>query len=296
MIDLIWDMELGRDPDDLFTLFLLLGHPEVNLKAVVVTPGTPAQIGFVRHFLHEFGRDIPVGAYDLQSQKEWDSSWYFRVFGRTEPSEEAESGPMLLLEQCNHETTLLTGGPLRNLGAAIAYCQEGSPRSLRIGCWVCQGGFAGEGAVPPEKQLPQFRGLATSPTTNLNAHPKSTLLALDYRGIMMKRFVSKNLCHAVIYDREMHSLFRSLRGRSLSVELIYRGMDAFLSDVPEGKKFHDPLAACCAIEESIGTWAEVELYREKGEWGARLQPGSRTWIIVDYDREQFVRTLTALPE
>jgi hypothetical protein len=60
-----------------------------------------------------------------------------------------------------------------------------------------------------------------------------------------------------------------------------------------GKKFHDPLAACCAIDESIGEWAEVELFRERGEWGSRLAPGSGVHVITGYDREKFIATLTA---
>jgi hypothetical protein len=59
-----------------------------------------------------------------------------------------------------------------------------------------------------------------------------------------------------------------------------------------GKMFHDPLAACCAIDPAIGTWAEVELFRERGQWGSRLCPGSNTWIIVDHDRHRFWSTLT----
>lgn len=39
MIDVVWDMETG-DPDDFLTLLFLIGHPNVNLKAVTVTPGT----------------------------------------------------------------------------------------------------------------------------------------------------------------------------------------------------------------------------------------------------------------
>ena len=74
---------------------------------------------------------------------------------------------------------------------------------------------------------------------------------------------------------------------------IFRGMQTYLARHPEGKKFHDPLAACCAIDESIGTWAEVELFRARGEWGSRLRPGSNTWIIVDYDPERFIATLMA---
>ena len=64
MLDVVWDMETG-DPDDFLTLLLLLGHPQVNLKAVTVTPGTPDQVGLVRQALAWFGREIPVGAHNL---------------------------------------------------------------------------------------------------------------------------------------------------------------------------------------------------------------------------------------
>ena len=59
----------------------------------------------------------------------------------------------------------------------------------------------------------------------------------------------------------------------------------------EGKKFHDPLAACCAINEAVGSFVEVELYRDPSGWGARRSAGSNTWIIVDPDRERFIETL-----
>ena len=38
-------------------------------------------------------------------------------------------------------------------------------------------------------------------------------------------------------------------------------------------------------------WAEVELYRERGEWGSYLLEGSGVRIIVGYDHERFVGTL-----
>lgn len=286
MIPMIWDMEIGNDPDDVLTLILLLGHPQVELKAVTVTPGTPDQIGLVRHMLALFERDIPVGVFNIASEKRGVSDWYYEVYGQMAASHDAEYAPDLLIRLCDADTTLVTGGPLRNLATAIK-------QPIHIGRWVCQGGFAGEGVVPAEKQLPQFKGLTTSPTTNLNAHPKSTLAALAYPDIGVKHFVSKNVCHGVIYDQVMHEQFAAIKDRSLSHALIWQGMDVFLKVVPDGKKFHDPLAACCAIDEGIGEWAEVEIYREKNEWGARLAEGSGLWIITDYDAERFFSTLTA---
>ncbi len=290
MIDLVWDMET-QDPDDFLTLLLLLGHPAVRLKAVTVTPGSPRQVGLVRRALAWFGRDLPVGAYNLDHPKECVSPWHYEAYGHAEPSRDAEPGAEVLLRCCDANTTLLTGAPLKNLGAALRLAaQRGG--TFRLGRWVAQGGFAGEGVVPPERQLEQFRGRTTCPTYNLNGDPKAALLALAAPGIGVRRFVSKNVCHGVRYGGEMHRRFEALKDRSLSLGLIWKGMGVYLSQEPAGKKFHDPLAACCAIDEAVGTWVEVELYRQKGEWGARPAPGSGTWIITGYDRERFLETLT----
>lgn len=43
----------------------------------------------------------------------------------------------------------------------------------------------------------------------------------------------------------------------------------------------------------MGEWAEVELYRERGEWGSYLLAGSGVRIITGYDHELFVGTLLA---
>jgi pyrimidine-specific ribonucleoside hydrolase len=379
MIDLVWDMETG-DPDDFVTLLLLLGHPGVNLKAVTITPGTPDQVGLVRRALGWFGRSIPVGAYDLdhrtpsaergegpgrgryEGRGACVSSWHYAAYGEAPPSRDAAPGGEVLREACDGATTLVTGGPLKNLGAAMKL------PGFRVGRLVVQGGFAGEGVVPAGRQLAKFRGRVTCPSYNLNGDPRSALAALAFPGIGVKRFVSKNVCHGVVYDRALHAVVGALADRSRSLGLIWQGMEVYLRrsaperpgrprneavsapvvslvgakgerygevareaaldaaraqglDLvemagggpvpvcrlvpppgaidpdagPQGKIFHDPLAACCAIDESIGEWAEVEVYRERGEWGARPSPGSGVWIITGYDRERFVRTLTACP-
>jgi pyrimidine-specific ribonucleoside hydrolase len=197
----------------------------------------------------------------------------------------------VLLRSCDEQTTLITGAALKNLGSAMRLGQ--SRGGFKLGRLVAQGGFAGEGVVPPERQLDKFKGLVTCPTFNLNGDPRSALEALRHPGIALRRFVSKNVCHGVVSDEAMHARFTTLRGRSRALDLIWQGMEYYLSRHGQGKAFHDPLAACCAIDESIGTWAEVELYRQKGEWGSRLCPGSGTWIITGYDHERFLRVLTA---
>jgi inosine-uridine nucleoside N-ribohydrolase len=304
MIDVVWDMETG-DPDDFLTLLLLLGYPQVNLKAVAVTPGTPDQVGVVRRALEWFGRDIPVGAHNLDHQprsvrEQGDpgegrhgprgvcvSSWHYKAYGDIPSSRDAAPGGEVLHAHCDESTTLVTGAPLKNLGAAMRL------PNFRVGRLVVQGGFAGEGVVPPERQLDKFRGLVTCPTYNLNGDPRSAEAALVHPGIGVRRFVSKNVCHGVYYDAGMHSAVTAVKHRSPSLQRIWQGMEVYLDKSPEGKKFHDPLAACCAIDEAIGEWAEVELFRARGGWGSRPSPGSNTWIITGYDHDRFVRTLLA---
>lgn len=390
-IDLVWDMETG-DPDDFLTLLLLLGHPAVRLRAVTVTPGTPDQVGVVRAALGWFGRtDLPVGAYNLDHQPKARergagereasgdpgvgkhgrrgvcvSSWHYAAYGDLPPSRDAVRAPTLLRDVCDADTTLVTGGPLRNLGAALR------EPGFTLGRVVVQGGFAGEGVVPAERQLAKFRGLTKVATYNLNGDVPSAKAVLATDRIRDKRFVSKNVCHGVVYDRALHHEVDAVRAASPSLQRLFQGMATYLgpasrpsrrlrndairavrvrlvpegarvagqdlvemaldealarahhagldlvamtddptpvcrlrppeparpTDDPEnvgagGKAFHDPLAACCAIDEGIGEWAEVELYREGGEWGSRLAPGSGVHIITGYDRARFVATLLA---
>ena len=157
---------------------------------------------------------------------------------------------------------------------------------------MAQGGFAGEGVVPPELQLDKFKGLTTAPTHNLIGDNKATDAVLSHEGITQRSFVAKNVCHRVFYDQTMHDVVGRVKDESLALRLIWQGMDVYLKQNPMGKMLHDPLAACCAIDPTIGTWVEVELYREGNAWGARPSPGSNTWIIIDYDHDAFVRVFT----
>jgi inosine-uridine nucleoside N-ribohydrolase len=351
MMDVVWDMETG-DPDDFITLLWLLGHPKVNLIGITITPGGADQVGLVRWALKMFEReDIPVGTFhDPQwlaqndfkengTKKDRVSAWHYKTFGDISKSYEAERGVDVLERLLGPTTTLITGGPLKNLGALITRMSVRLyDRTPDLGRVFIQGGFAGAGVVPEEQQLPKFKGLATCPTYNLNGDPKSALEVVSHaKWFSDMRFISKNVCHGLFYDAAMHAevtaglgcdhthtrcqcechrpgvqmmhimaccdpcevcgVMVTRRGRLpktpqvLALRLIHRGMSAYLDKNKEGKKFHDPLAAACALDPEIGTWAEVMLYRERGEWGSYLQEHSGIQIITGYDHERFVRSL-----
>jgi pyrimidine-specific ribonucleoside hydrolase len=287
MQNIVWDMETG-DPDDFLTLLLLLGHPAVTLKAVTVTPGAPDQIGLVRRALSWFGRDLPVGSNNIDHPRNCVSAWHYRVYGNFPPSREAEPVGPLLARLCDANTTLVTGGPPKNLGDALMH--EG----FSLGCWVAQGGFAGEGVVPADRQLPKFRGRTVCPSYNFNGAPQAARDALASPAIGSRYLVSKNVCHGAVYDAAVHAQVGAVKDRSLSLRLIWQGMDAYLRRHPEGKALHDTLAACCAIDPAIGTWEEVTVFHEQGGWGARKATGTRTYIITGYDPAQFLSILLAV--
>ena len=79
--------------------------------------------------------------------------------------------------------------------------------------------------------------------------------------------------------------------RNPGLELMYKGMDLYLKKRPDGKAFHDPLAACCAIDSSICEFKEVELYREKGQWGSKISNTPNALISVSVDKQKFMETM-----
>jgi inosine-uridine nucleoside N-ribohydrolase len=304
-IDIVWDMETG-DPDDLLTLLLLAGHPHVRLRAVTVTPGGADQIAVVRWALAALSLpDVPVGSFSdpraLEAQDQQSrgrvvervSSWHWRAYGIEKTRcYDARPGWEVLREHLGPSVTLVTGAPLKNLGRLLE-----EPDDAPLGRLFAQGGFAGDSIVPPARRLAKFDGRETCPSYNLNGAPAAALAASVSPRFSQRRFISKNVCHGVLYDPPLHrALTEALAGlpdgrHRRSLALIAQGMDEYLRRNAEGKKFHDPLAACAALDPGLADWAEVELYRERGGWGARLAPGSGTWIIVGYRRERFVEVL-----
>merc|ERR1712050_406353 len=109
-----------------------------------------------------------------------------------------EDAAQVLLECCDESVTLVTGAPLHNLGDVLKM------DSFRVGRWVAQGGFAGDGVVPPEKQMDKFKGKETCRTWNFGGNIPAAQAALASTAIMRKICVSKNVCHSVYYDSIWH--------------------------------------------------------------------------------------------
>eukprot|EP00928_Gymnodinium_smaydae_P099099 TRINITY_DN9369_c0_g3_i2.p1 TRINITY_DN9369_c0_g3~~TRINITY_DN9369_c0_g3_i2.p1 ORF type:complete len:631 (-),score=69.55 TRINITY_DN9369_c0_g3_i2:82-1842(-) len=295
----VFDMETG-DPDDVLTLLFLCSHPDVDLRAVTITPGTSEQVALVRWLLTQVGMThIRLGAqaWPANADKKVNlQTVFYDSFGRLysgEPS--CESADRVLLECCNESTTLLTGGPLHNLGAALKL------HEFRLGRWVAQGGFAGEGVVPSHLQMDKFKGQYVCSTWNFCGNIPAAEAALASAAISRKICVSKNVCHSVVYDDDWHAALGaaacaeekndSRSRRAIAFRMMYKSMDAYLRRKPDGKKLHDPLALAVALDESVCTVAEVNLFCQKGKWGSKLCPGRGVWISIAYDNTKFQTVL-----
>jgi len=290
-LQIVLDLEIGY-MDDFITLVFLLGHPLVNLKAITIVPGTPDEIGFLRHVLAIFNRaDIPLGVFDMNA-KSIVSAFDYKVYYSTEikESREAFDACDILLTHCDENTILVCGGPLTNVSKAI---QTGK---FRLGRLVVQGGFAGDNIVPSNKRIDKLNGQLTSTAFNLDSNVQSALNVLQDKTIKEKFFVSKNVCHRVHYNRDMHKQLEPIKDKSLSLKEIYRIMSIYLDSINiDGEIFHDPLTACCAIDPTIGEWRDVELYFDEQvkEWGSRIVEYPNVKITVDYNHSSFLNTLFA---
>jgi inosine-uridine nucleoside N-ribohydrolase len=284
-IEVVFDMETS-DPDDVLTLCMLSHHPQVDLRAVTVTPGSRHQIGLVKHILKLLDKDIPVGAKNIDHPKECVSEFHYSWLGKIAPAEADGNGPDIMWEGqygAQNPKKIVCGASLGNLSAyANTY--------VMIPEVVIQGGFAGDNIVPPELVLEKFKGRITCPTFNLNGDVKAALHVLSSEKIVKRTFVSKNVCHGVVYDQAMHEYMLPRKNNNPGLSLMVDGMTHYLGR-HSGKAFHDPLAACVAIDPSICQFETVELYREKGEWGSRRSDNPNAEISISVDMDKFRKTI-----
>jgi len=265
--------------------FLVEAQHDAEFAGVLVDQ----QVGIIRHVLNLLGRSsIPVGG-SMASNPKHVSEFHRKWLGDVPPAKPDGLGPEVLAEAFSRrpEATLLTGAPLKNPGVMLESCPD-----VRIGSWVAQGGFAGDSVVPPEHRLEKFAGRETCPTFNFNGAPAFAKAMLASDRIGERWLVSKNVCHGVVYDAAFHARVGAIKPKTAGMRLVREGMQVYLASRSEGKAFHDPLAAAVALDRSVCGFREVEVYRERGDWGSRLKSGTGTRIAVSVDMERFFSILT----
>jgi len=282
-MDLIVETDIGHDPDDFFAL-CYLHAAGVNIRAILISIGHDYQTAIVKFFCQEVGLDIPIG-----------------TFRNTEFNSGGKNFHKLLLKSYGYPVTAISDGPggdiLKDVlekypDSELFIC--GAPKNIgnyliknpdvEINRLMMQGGFLSYDLYQPTVQLKKFIGKKEVPTYNLNGARAESSFLINKAKIKERRFVSKNLCHTIIYDRERHEWIKEIPVTTKSQELFINGMDLYLNKHTD-KKFHDPTAAVCCLHPEIATWFSGKLYNEKGHWGTRPTENG-DYIIADIDRDK----------
>lgn len=281
---LIIETDLGRDPDDLWALLYLLSAGQ-KILAVLVSPGDPDQLAVAHFIREELNCNFKIGASRIDSGKMSCRGQYHQLFldryGSPHHAEPDGLGSDIAEEafSANPESELVVIGPLSNVGEHIRQSD---------GFWcsraTMQGGFIGYDVHgKAAMQVEKFIGKQRVQTFNLNA---SGDLAFDFlnANIDARYFIGKHICHGVIYDQAIHERVLGTPPSNRAAELFREAMAMYLELHPQGKKFHDPIAAACHLHPEIAEWVRASLYKVKGEWGANLdESGDHVAINVDID-------------
>jgi pyrimidine-specific ribonucleoside hydrolase len=284
---LIVETDLGRDPDDFFALCYLI-DAGVDLQLITISPGDPDQVAVAKFLLKECGLEhVPVGVSNTTRDRASVGSIHVELlkkYGYPSRVRSDGSGQNLMRDIWLHERTrsqplseFFGCGPLDCIGPI---CEQNAyiPDKATIqGGYISYETLATLGIDPPIK-VDKFIGKEFVPTFNLNGNKKAGLSFLK-SSIPEKRFVSKNVCHTIIYDKKVHDFVLSHKPKSRAGELLREGMDLYLQKNSEGKKFHDPSAAVCHLHPEIGLWEKGQLVYEKGMWGTKIQPPFNCKII-----------------
>ena len=203
MTDLIVETDLGHDPDDFFTL-CYLAAVGVRIRAICIVPGDPDQLAVARLLVETLGLDSPIGASNTASRKcssggmhhdLLDRVGFPREAGHDGPGDEVIAGVLGRHPGCE----FLVIGPCTSTARYLSGHDAIVPRRLTM-----QGGFLGYHLHAPRIRLPQFEGKTWMPTFNLNGDRKSAEVLL-MAPIPDRRFVGKNVCHTLLYDRAFHA-------------------------------------------------------------------------------------------
>lgn len=278
-MDILLETDIGRDPDDFFALCYLISAG-VNVRAITISPGDADQVAVAKLVCDEAGLDIPIGVGKLDRQKQSTTGVHREMlakYGRSLDAVHDGFGADIVEDTLNEypDCEIFAIGPITSVGTFF-----GRHPGFKLKRATMQGGFLSYDLHDhPCRRLEKFEGRASVATFNLNGDVKNAWNFLN-ADIEDRRFVSKNVCHTVVYTKKTHEGFVV---KDRTSEIFDEAMKLYLAKHSE-KKFHDPTAAACHLHPEIATWVEGNLFRERGTWGTELVDGADHIIAdINYD-------------
>jgi len=284
-MDMIVETDLGHDPDDFFAICWLVAVG-VDIRGITITPGDPDQLAVARLLAKLLDLDIPIGASKLNRDKPSSGGVHHALLKKYGMPLEAKPDGLgfeiiASVFRFYPDSDLFIIGPASSVGRFL----NENP-GHRIERATMQGGFLPYRHYEPQEKLDKFEGKEWVPTFNPNGDRKGFLNFIA-ANVGLRRFVGKNVCHTMLYDRAVHE---RLRPHNRASELFKEGMDIYLSN-HAAKKFHDPLAAACHLYPEIGTFVRGTPCKLEQGWSTVLDDkGDR--VLADVDRKAFWKHIT----
>lgn len=282
-MNLIIETDIGHDPDDFFAISYLIAAG-VNIRAILISPGDPDQIAIAKFLCKETGLDIPIGTSKENRTKLSSGSIHHDLLNQYGLPLEAKAdglGVDILEDVVRNypDSELFVIGPVTSLGKYLAKHPD-----TQFSRATMQGGFLPYTIYQPKVQNSDFLGAENMPTFNLNGDRPNGLNFLN-ANILDRRMVGKNVCHTVLFtkeiflNREIQKVVKNVAALNLFEKAAYLYFDRH-----DSKKFHDPTAACCHLHPEIGTWVQGKTVKMDQGWTTRLDPnGDHILAEIDYD-------------
>ena len=282
-MDLIIETDIGHDPDDLFAI-CYLAAAGVNIRAILISPGDPDQIAIAKFVCDEIGLNIPIGVSHENRDKLSSGSIHHELlkkYGRPLEAKADGMGVDIITSVLGEypDCQLFVIGPVTSIGRYL----KNNPEAY-FDAATMQGGFLPYSVCDANVRHPNFEGKDSMPTFNLNGDRESGVRFIA-ANIACRQMVGKNVCHTIMFDREQGKKICPKPGPGCRASSLFKEAADMYLEKHEGKKFHDPTAACLHLHSEIGTWLHGKTVKSGSGWTTVADSKNGDKILVDVDRD-----------
>jgi len=280
-MDLIVETDIGHDPDDFFAISYLIAAG-VNIRAILISPGDPDQIAIARFLCEETGLKIPIGTSKTDRTKLSSGSIHHQLLKEYHyPLERKADGLGVDIIQdivaAYPESELFIIGPVSSVGKYMSKHPETHFKRATM-----QGGFLPYSLYGPRQPHFDFEGKNWMPTFNLIGDRPAGIAFLS-GNIGERRMVGKNICHTVLFNREVwEKRNNQVDVKNIAAHNLFDKAALLYLERHDSKKFHDPTAAACHLHPEIGKWIRGNTVKEESGWTTKPNPEG-DYVLADID-------------
>lgn len=263
---MIIETDLGHDPDDFFTICLMI-YKGVRISSLCIVPGDSDQIASGKLIRKIFGLDFPIIAAK-ESSKLSSGNFHHNLCKKAGVAIENQKADSYTTKDISPDDEVLIIGPATNTKRIILAGKGKGIKRITM-----QGGFCPYHLYLPAHPVENFLHKNSMPTFNFNGDREAVASILALPNVS-RRFCGKNVCHSVI----------------LEPGFVFKKSFAFLNEamkyMEKSKKFHDPIAGLTHIKPELGIFIKGTPSKDGGGW-TTIPNEYGDEVLVDLNRKEF---------